>query len=58
MHAEEAVEGPFAVVLDDGFEVGRIACESLFGHDVLAHIIAFLGAVPEEETVLECCSDL
>lgn len=56
LHSEEAVKGPFAVELDDGFEVGRLTCESLFGYDVLAHIIAFLRAVPQEETVLQCCS--
>ena len=54
LHAQEAVEGPFAVVLDDGLEVGRVAGEALFGYDVLAGVVAFGGAVPEEEAVLEC----
>ena len=53
MHAEQAVEGPFAMELDDWREVGWIAGQSLFGYDVLAGVIAFGGAVPKEEAVEE-----
>lgn len=55
LHAEKAVEWPFAVELEDWFTVGRFAGEALVGDDVLAGIIAFGGAVPEEEAVLQCC---
>ena len=53
LHAEEAVEGPFAVKLKDWFAVGGVAGEALVGHDVLTGVVAFGGAVPEEESVLE-----
>ena len=53
LHAQEAVEGPFAVELEDGLEVGRFAGEALGGYDVLAGVVAFGGAGPEEEAVLE-----
>lgn len=49
LHAEEAVEGPFAVELDD-VEVGGDAGG---GDDVLAGVVAFGGAVPEEEAAEE-----
>jgi hypothetical protein len=51
LDAEEAVEGPFAVELDDGFKVGRVAEEAVLGYDVLAVVAAFGGAIPEEEAV-------
>jgi hypothetical protein len=44
------------VELLDGIEVGRVACFSLVGYDVLAGVVAFGGTVPEEETTLESCS--
>ena len=47
MHPEEAVEGPFSVELDDVFGRG----DALVGDDVLAGVIAFGWAVPEEELV-------
>lgn len=53
LHAEEAVEGPFAVVLHNRVQEGRVAGEALGGGDVLAGVVAFGGAVPEEEAVLE-----
>lgn len=53
LHAEEAVKRPFAVVLDDGFEIWGIAGESGRGGDVLADVVAFRGAGPEEESMLE-----
>lgn len=53
LHAEEAVEGPFPVELQHGAAVGRVACEALVRHDVLAGVVAFGRAVPEKETVSE-----
>ena len=55
LHSEEAVEGPFSVELDDGGEEGRVAGEAGFGYDVLAGVVAFLWAGPEEELMLEGC---
>jgi hypothetical protein len=55
LHAEETVKGPFAVELEDWFAVGGFAGEAFVGYDVLAGVVAFGGAVPEEEAVLECC---
>lgn len=45
LHADEAVKGPFTVELDNG-EVGG---DARAGDDVLAGVVAFGGAVPEEE---------
>jgi hypothetical protein len=57
LHAEETVKGPFSVELENGFAVRGFAGEALVGDDVLAGVVAFGGAVPEEEAVLEgCCS--
>ena len=53
LNSGEAVEGPFAVELQDRFEVGRVAGEARLRYDVLAGIVAFGWAVPEEEAVLE-----
>lgn len=41
--------------LEDWFTVGRFTSEAFVGDDVLAGVVAFGGAVPEEETVLQCC---
>lgn len=49
LDADEAVKGPFAVELDD-VEVGGDAGG---GDDVLAGVVAFGGAVPEEEAAGE-----
>lgn len=49
LHAEEAVERPLAVELDDGLRVG----EALRRDDVLACVVALGGAVPEEDAVEE-----
>lgn len=49
LHAEEAGKGPFAVELDDGLvhgDAGR-------GDYALAGVVAFGGAIPEEEAVVE-----
>lgn len=47
LHAKEAVERPFSVELDD-----RFGCyDALAGYYVLAGVIAFLWAIPEEKTV-------
>lgn len=55
LHAEETVEGPFAVELEDWLTVGGFAGEARVGDDVLAGVVAFGRAVPEEEAVLEGC---
>jgi len=47
------VEGPFAVELEDGPVVGDGAGEAAGGDDVLAGVVAFGGAGPEEEAVVE-----
>lgn len=52
LDAEEACEGPFAVELDDG-EGGGFAGG---GDYVLASVVAFGGAVPEEEPEVESCT--
>jgi hypothetical protein len=49
LHAQEAAEGPFPVELHNGLGGG----DALVGYDVLAGIVAFLGAGPEEEAVEE-----
>jgi hypothetical protein len=41
------MKGPFAMELEDGFAVGRVAGEALVRDDVLAVVVAFLGACPE-----------
>lgn len=53
LHAQETVEGPFTVELEDWFAVRRVAGEACVCYDVLTGVVAFRGAVPEEETVLE-----
>ena len=58
LHAEETVERPFAVELEDWLAVGRFASEAFVGDDVLAGVVAFGGTVPEEETMLECWSNM
>ncbi|KFY23002.1 hypothetical protein V493_06164 [Pseudogymnoascus sp. VKM F-4281 (FW-2241)] len=45
LHAEDAVEGPFAVELDDG--EGRVLRDAQVGDYVLAGVVAFGGAGPE-----------
>ena len=49
------MEGPFAVELEDGPVVGDGAGEAAGGDDVLAGVVAFGGAGPEEEAVVEGC---
>jgi hypothetical protein len=41
LHAEETVEGPFAVELEDRFSVGRFASKAFIGDDVLTGVVAF-----------------
>lgn len=55
LHAEEAVEGPFAVELEDGLHVRRVAGEAGVGYDVLACVVAFGGTVPEKHAPVEGC---
>ena len=47
LHAQEAVKGPFAMELNNFFR----CCNALVGYDMLAGIVAFCWAVPEEELV-------
>jgi hypothetical protein len=54
LHAEEAVEGPFPVELDDSY----IGCDALVGNYVLAGVVAFCWAIPEKEAVEESWSAL
>ena len=54
LHAQEAVKGPFAMVLDDGLEHRRVSRDTAVSDDVLADIIAIGGARPEKETKMEC----
>jgi hypothetical protein len=49
LHAKEAVERPFAVELHDGFG----GCDALVGYYVLAGVVAFCRAIPEQEAVEE-----
>lgn len=49
LHAQDTHERPFAVELEDGLR----GIDALGGDDVLAGVVAFRGAVPEEETVEE-----
>lgn len=49
LHAEESVERPFSVELKDGLRVG----DTLIGDYVLAGVVAFGGAVPEQEFMEE-----
>ncbi|RBQ83266.1 hypothetical protein VDGD_20963 [Verticillium dahliae] len=51
LHAEEAVEGPFAVELNDG----QRAVDTAVCDDVLAGVVAFGGTCPEEEAAVESC---
>lgn len=53
LDSEEALEGPFSVELDGGERRG--GREPLRGDDVLAGVVAFGGAGPEEEAVVEGC---
>jgi hypothetical protein len=50
------------VELEDGLAVGRVAGFAGVGYDVLASVVAFGGAVPEEKTALEgfcsCLADV
>lgn len=48
LHAEKSVEGPFAVELDNGLVSG----DSLGGDNVLACVVTFGGAVPEEKATV------
>lgn len=55
LHAEETVEGPFAVELENWLAVGRFTGEAFVGNDVLAGVVAFGRTVPEEKAVLQRC---
>ena len=49
LHAEDAVEGPLAVELDNG----AVGFQPSGGRGVLAEVVALGGAVPEEEAAME-----
>ena len=51
LHAENPHEGPFPVELGDG----PAGLEAARCGDVLAGVVAFLGAGPEQEAVVESC---
>ena len=53
LDAEDAVEGPFSVILHDGLEHWGVAGDAPVGYDVLAGVVAFGGTVPEEEAEME-----
>lgn len=53
LHAQEAMEGPLAVELQDRLAVGRVAGEARVRDDVLAGVVALGWAGPEEEAALE-----
>ena len=51
LHSKEAAKRPFTVELDDG--LWRVRSESSLGNNVLASIVAFRWAAPEEEAAVE-----
>ena len=53
LHAQKAVEWPFAVVLEDGLAVRWLSRQALVRHDVLAGVVAFGRAVPQQEAMLQ-----
>lgn len=54
LHAEEAVERPFPVELDDGEGGGHATgCD-----DVLARVVTLGGAIPEHQAVEESCDSV
>jgi len=53
LHPQEPIEGPFAMELEDGFSVWRIAGFSLVRDYVLAGVIALVRARPEKEATLK-----
>jgi hypothetical protein len=55
LHAQEAVEGPFAVVLYYWVYVGRVTRQAGVGGDVLACVVAFGWAGPEKKDAVEGC---
>jgi hypothetical protein len=55
LHAQEPVEGPFAVKLDDRLQIRRVAREASGGDDVLACVVAFGGAGPEKKAAVKSC---
>lgn len=54
LHAKYSIEGPFSVELDDGFEHWRVPVNPSVRDDVLACVVAFCWAVPEEEAEVKC----
>lgn len=54
LHAEESVEGPFSVELNDWLR----GFNARVGYYMLTGIIAFGGTSPEEKSMVECYSIL
>jgi hypothetical protein len=52
------MERPFAVELEHGLVVRRVASKSLVGDDVLAVVVAFGRTVPEEQSTLQSFTTL
>ena len=53
LHAQKAVEGPFAMVLENRIEHRRISRDATVCDDLLADIVAIGGTRPECKTQLE-----
>ncbi len=51
LHAQKALEGPFAVVLYN--RLRRVPAQTKLRDDMLAYIIAIALAVPEQEAVVQ-----
>lgn len=49
MYAQDAIEGPFAVKLENRLKHWRIAEDSPICDDMLAYVIAVGGTRPEEK---------
>ena len=52
LYSQEPIKRPFAMILDDRFEVGWISGQTFIGDDVLADIITFCWACPKEKASL------
>ena len=55
LYTEEAVEGPFPMILHDGLKHGRFPSDAAVCDDVLADIVAIGGACPEQEAEVQGC---
>lgn len=53
LHAHEAVEGPFAMVLDDWFQHWRVPRYACVRDNMLTHVVTIRGTCPEDEAKVE-----